>query len=92
MLTRKLANTKTSLLAGIVAGLIGQGAAATETVVAHGDEAALQARTLDAEFQAQMSKNARTINRAIKANVEREMTRIRAPKIRLALIDVPTRG
>lgn len=94
MLTRKLANTRTALLAGVVVGLIGQAAAATDTVVAYGDDAARQARAIEAEFRAQMSENARTINRAIKANVEREIMRIRAPQIRLALndTDVRTRG
>jgi len=92
MLTRKLANTKTALLAGLLGSFISQVAAATDTVVAYGDDAARQALTLDAELQAQRSENARTIDRAIKANVEREITRIKAPDIRLALSEAATRG
>lgn len=91
MLTRKLANTSTALLTGIALNLISQVAAATDTVVAYGDDAVRQARAVEAEFQARMDENARIIDRAIKANVEREVARIRPPKVRLALNDTESR-
>ena len=91
-MTRKVATVRTALLGGVVAALIGQAAMATDTVVAYGDDAVRQARAREAEFQAQMSENARTVSRAIRANLEREVMRIRPPRVRLALSDAATRG
>ncbi len=93
MMTRKLANSRTALVAGLIAGLAGQTALATDVVTAYGDDAVRQAREMDDAFQARLNQNAMDIEQAVRANVEREITRIKAPAVvRLALSETATRG
>jgi hypothetical protein len=92
MLTRKLANPKTALLAGLLLGLTGQVATAAEVVVVYGDDAVHDARLVEASFQARMSENVGIVDAAVKANVKREISRIKAPTVLLALSEVPKRG
>lgn len=94
MLTRKVSDSKAGLLAGVVLGLAGQAAAAADVVVAYGGEAARLARAAEAEFQTRMSENVRSLNEDIKANVEREIRKIKVepPQLRLALADELKRG
>ena len=93
MLTRTLANRRTALLAGLFAGLTGQAASATDVVIAYGDHAVQQAREMDAEFRARLNQGARNVDLAIRQNVEREVTRIKAPAtVQLALADSVKRG
>jgi hypothetical protein len=85
MLTRKLSDTKTGLVAGLILGLTGPAANATDVVVAYGSDTARQAREAEAEFQTRMGEFVRSVDAGIKANVEKEVAKIKLPEIRLAL-------
>ena len=93
MLTRKLAGRGTALVAGLIAGLLSQAASATEEVVVYGDTVLEQIRAFDNEFQTRMDRNARDLDGLIRANVHREITRIKAPALRVvALSEAAKRG
>ena len=90
MLTRKL----TSLIAsGLVLGLLGQSAAATEeVVVVYGGSAAREALASEVRFQSEMREYVESMDRVVRADLDKRVQRIKAPSIELALVDAPTRG
>lgn len=92
MLTRKLSNSTTGMLAGLLVGLVSQTAFATDVVVAYGDDVARQARSVEVDFQARMSEYAQSLSKHIRANVAKEMERIKAPRLRLVSVDERKQG
>ena len=92
MLNRNRVGLGAAALAGLMAAMATQAAGAADVVTAYGDEVARIARESDAQFRARMDENARQVDLAIRANIEREITRIQAPTLRVALSEVTTRG
>lgn len=92
MLKLKTAGLGITAIAGLMAGAAAQSAGATDVVTVYGNEVAQLARQVEAEFRARMDENARQIDLAIRANIEKEITRIQAPTLLVALSEVSTRG
>jgi hypothetical protein len=92
MLRRKGNRSRAVWLAAVLVGLTSNAALATDEVVVYGDDVARRARAAEAEFQALMSENAESLDRAIKASIERQVEALKMPKLQLALAEVPNRG
>jgi len=92
-MTRKLAKLGATLVS-LVAVVASQAttAAPADVVTANGTEAVTQARALEAEFARRHEQSAKRVDAAVRANVEREITRIKAPAITLALSEPVKRG
>ena len=93
MVTRKLINPRTGLVAGLLLGLVGQSvAAAEEEVVVYGSEAARWATAVEARMQADLKEYLDALHREIRTQAEKDLVKVRAPELKLALAEVPTRG
>jgi len=92
MLTSKLNKPMTALVAGLIAGLMSQTAAATEEVVVYGTAAAEPAQRREAEFQSEIKAYAQSLNEDLKATLDKELKSLPAPKLELALSEIETRG
>jgi hypothetical protein len=92
MSTRKLINPATALAAGLLLGLVGHTAAATEEVVVYGNDVAVRAIEAEARLQADRKEYLDALGRDIEAQREKDLESIRAPEIKLAIAEVPSRG
>jgi hypothetical protein len=92
MSTSKLNQPITALVAGLVAGLLSQTAAATEEVVVYGTATVEQAQRREAEFQAEIKEYAQSLNEGLKATLARELKSLPALKLELAVGEMQTRG
>jgi hypothetical protein len=92
MSTRKLNHPTAGLIVGLVAGLLSQLTAATEEVVVNGTEAVALAQAEEVRFQTEMKDSVQSLNQNLKATLDKELKALPAPKLELALGELPTRG
>jgi hypothetical protein len=92
MSTKMLNKPLVALIGGLAAGLIGQGAAATEEMVVYGAATAAQARAHEAHLQLTVKEYAQSLNNDVKAKLTKELKELPAPKLELAMSEVSTRG
>ena len=92
MLTRTLNNSVAILLAGLVAGLLSQSAAANEEVVAYASETAAEIEARETRLQSELKDYAQSLNRDMKVTLDKALKRVAAPKLELAAAEIPTRG
>ena len=90
MLTRILNNPKASLIAALTMGLLSQTAAATEEIVVTGVDVSAQATA--ERLQSEMKDHVLTLNHRLKATLDEDLRRLQAPKPRIALSKISTRG
>jgi hypothetical protein len=76
----------------LLAGLVGQAATATEELVVNGAEAAALARENQAALQSDMKEYVRALNRDLKARLDKQLERVEAPRLVLALNEAGGRG
>ena len=77
---------------GLIAALLTQVATATEEVVVNGAEAAALAQEDEALLRTDMKEYLQSLNRDLKATVERNLKRAAAPQVSLALGEAGGRG
>lgn len=92
MSTRKLTHRMASVGLVLSAGLLGQAANATEELIVYGADAAALAREGQAMFQSDMKDYIESLNHSLKATLEKDLKRMAAPKLTLALTDTASRG
>jgi hypothetical protein len=92
MLTRMPTQPKASIAVVLLAGILGQAAAATEELVVNGAEVAARAKEGEALFRSDMKEYVRSLNHDLKAKLDKEFKRIEAPRLTLALNEASGRG
>jgi hypothetical protein len=92
MLTGKLTHAKAGWGLSLLLGLFSQAATATDVVVAYGDEAARQARAVQAAYEADRLEFIKAVDRDIKLNFDRELDRLRSPVTQLAALAIIRQG
>lgn len=90
MATRKLTGFVATAL--LVLGFHSQSASATEEVVAYGAEVAAQARQSRELFRSERQDYIRSLDHEFKETLGEDLAMIRAPRLRLASIELPNRG
>ena len=90
MLTKVLINPTASLIAALTLGLLSQTAAATEEVVVTGVDVSAQATA--ERLQSEIKDHVLTLNHRLKATLDEDLRRLQAPRPRIALSRIPTRG
>jgi hypothetical protein len=92
MLTRKPTKPKASIAVVLLAGILGQAAAATEELVVNGAEVAAQAQEGEESFREDMKEYVQSLNHDLKATLDKEFKRIEAPRLTLAFNEAGGRG
>ncbi|WP_428100643.1 hypothetical protein [Candidatus Rariloculus sp.] len=90
MSTRKL--TAPVVTALVVLGLYGQAASAAEEVVAYGAAAAALAKESQELFRTERRNYFRSLDDEFKATLAQDLEGITAPRLRLAIHELPSRG
>ena len=90
MATRKLTGLVATAL--FVLGFHAQSASATEEVVAYGAELAAVARQSRELFRSERQDYIRSLDHEFKATLGEDLKEIRAPRLRLATLELPNRG
>lgn len=90
MATRKLTGFLATAL--LVLGFHGQSASAMEEVTAYGAEDAAVARQSRELFRSERQDYIRSLNHEFKATLGEDLKGVRAPRLRLASLELPNRG
>lgn len=90
MATRKLTGFVATAL--LVLGFHSQGASAMEEVVAYGAEDAAVARQSRELFRSERQDYIRSLDHELTATLGEDLSVIRAPRLRLASLELPNRG
>jgi hypothetical protein len=92
MYTRTLITGRTSLISGLLVGLLSLQASATEELVVYGGEIAAAAAAQQQEFQSEMQEYLRSLNEQLKTTLEKDLNKVALPKVQIAASTTVTRG